>query len=134
MYIHGKCKCFCHVYAGLENGEQILKKTENFSSNISVPIDFEYRGQVLSIESCCRDLYNKTSNIYKKIENFSNDIKNRIGEVKTSVSSIEDTDITHAKIEYKYDTVSSNKFEHKESIIRDYNANSNIIDLNSLFD
>lgn len=134
------------VLESLSNGKEYLILSENQLENIEIPVEFEYRDQILDLKKEILNFKNEIQSIYKKTNDFSKDLILKISNAKTNIKLVEDIEITKTNRSYNWNTVINkdsnitNSKKHKDlkeknnktiSYIKDYNYQDNVLDYSS---
>lgn len=129
-----------------------INNIKKITNEIEIPIDFEFRDQLLNLNKYALNLENNINDIYVKTKNFSNDIEKELKKVKENTNLIEIIKLKKVDRKYIWDTIPiNNKFKLERKKINKYNrvdlkkissnqklnhsnTSSSTINLESLFD
>jgi len=99
-----------------------INNIKKITNEIEIPIDFEFRDQLLNLNKYALNLENNINDIYVKTKNFSNDIEKELKKVKENTNLIEIIKLKKVDRKYIWDTIPiNNKFKLERKKINKYN-------------
>lgn len=110
-----------NLLTDLKSSINFANKTKNITDEIEIPIDFEFRDQILNLNKYSLHLKSDINDIYVKTKNFSSDIEKEIKKVKANVNLIDIIKLKKVDRKYIWNTIPIKNIKLERKKINKYN-------------